>query len=348
MTGCGMNFLKVSPSQLNLKAVLLNGQTFRWRNIGECYYGVVNGILYYLRRLDDDFIEWRCLGRSYKSADVDASQRLREYFQLNVPLESLWDSWCERDPFMAKLKDIKQLQGIRILKQDFFETLIAFICSANNNIPRITKMVNSLAKKYGDAIILDDPLRDCDVIDQFPELEFAFPTVNQMAGVEKLTEELRNMSFGYRAENVSEAVEVLRNQTVSADDLRRLPYEKILEFLLTFKGVGSKVAECVALMSLDQNDSVPVDRHVFEVTKKYFLPHLKECKLSTSLSNTIMRFHKEKFGAYAGWAQAALFTHELEQYVDGICMKYESESRKRGHEINRTAKRRKKRKIRAE
>ncbi|KJH44235.1 8-oxoguanine DNA-glycosylase [Dictyocaulus viviparus] len=311
-----MNTLKLTSSELNLKAVLMNGQTFRWRNIGECYYGVVEGLLLYMKQLDDETIEWSCLGRSDSSSDIDVSKKLHEYFQLDISVENLWDEWCAREPFMAKLRSIKELQGIRILKQDFFETLIAFICSSNNNIPRISKMVNQLAIMYGMPITLHRPTVDYEVVRHFPELGFAFPTLSQMVNENNLCENLRKQSFGYRARSVSETVHQLSSMpTIELSNLRSLPYEHIRKFLLGFTGVGLKVAECVALMSLGQHQSVPVDRHIFEITKKYFMPSLKNSSLTDSLNRRIMDFYKKKFGAYAGWAQAALFNQQLENFI---------------------------------
>ncbi|KIH66527.1 hypothetical protein ANCDUO_03145 [Ancylostoma duodenale] len=98
-------------------------------------------------------------------------------------------------------------------------------------------------------------------------------------------------------------------------DVQTLPCDEIRKFLRGFSGVGAKIAECVALMSLGQNQCVPVDRHVFEITKKYFLPPLKDSSLTDALNRHIMEFYEEKFGAYAGWAQAVLFNQHLEKFV---------------------------------
>ncbi|KAE9412777.1 hypothetical protein Angca_005480, partial [Angiostrongylus cantonensis] len=135
----------------------------------------------------------------------------------------------------------------------------------------------------------------------------------------------------------SEAVRVLsQHRTFCGDYLRRLPYEEIQKFFLCFRGVGPKVAECIALMSLNQNQGVPVDRHVFRITEKYFLPCLKGVKLTNTVSRRIMSYHQAKFGAYAGWAQAVLFNHEMEQHLNGRSAKKDSKSRKRSRDTRNT------------
>ncbi|RCN30146.1 8-oxoguanine DNA-glycosylase [Ancylostoma caninum] len=312
-----MNVLKIPSSELNLKAVLLNGQSFRWRSIEDAFYGVVEGLLLHIRRLDNEQVEWRCLGRAPRSENIDVATKLHKYFQLEVSLTELWRDWCDRDPFMTQLKDVKELHGIRILKQEPLETLLAFICSANNNIPRISSMVNKLAKLYGDPIVLDSPTQSAHVLERFPELGYAFPTLSQLVAVQdELTAVLREQQFGYRANYVSGTVRQLSD--MSPDilfDVQTLPCDEIRKFLRGFSGVGPKVAECVALMSLGQNQCVPIDRHVFEITKKYFLPALKDSSLTDALNRHIMEFYEEKFGAYAGWAQAVLFNQQLEKFV---------------------------------
>ncbi|KIH66530.1 8-oxoguanine DNA-glycosylase [Ancylostoma duodenale] len=312
-----MNVLKIPLSELNLKAVLLNGQSFRWRSIEDAFYGVVEGLLLYIRRLDNEQLEWRCLGRAPRSENIDVATKIHKYFQLEVSLAELWKDWCNRDPFMTQLKDVKELHGIRILKQEPLETLLAFICSANNNIPRISSMVNKLAKLYGDPIVLDSPTQSCHVLEHFPELGYAFPTLSQLAAVQdELTAVLREQQFGYRANYVSGTVRQLNDMTSDIlFDVQTLPCDEIRKFLRGFSGVGPKVAECVALMSLGQNQCVPVDRHVFKITKKYFLPALKDSSLTDALNRHIMEFYEEKFGAYAGWVQAVLFNQQLEKFV---------------------------------
>ncbi|EYB87127.1 hypothetical protein Y032_0268g801 [Ancylostoma ceylanicum] len=310
-----MNVLKIPSSELNLKAVLLNGQSFRWRNIEDAFYGVVEGLLLYIRRLDNEQVEWCCLGRATRSENIDVATKLHKYFQLDVSLTELWKDWCDRDPFMTQLKDIKELHGIRILKQEPLETLLAFICSANNNIPRISGMVNKLAKLYGDPIVVESPTQTSHVLERFPELSYAFPTLSQLAAVQdELTAVLREQQFGYRANYVSGTVRQLSDMSPNILlDVQTLPCDEIRKFLHGFSGVGPKVAECVALMSFGQNQCVPVDRHVFEITKKYFLPALKDSSLTDALNRRILEFYEEKFGAYAGWAQAVLFNQQLEK-----------------------------------
>ena len=115
--------------------------------------------------------------------------------------------------------------------------------------------------------------------------------------------------------------------------LRQLPYEEVREKLLQLMGVGRKVADCVALFSLDKTDAVPVDTHVWDITQSLYAQHLqkttksltpKMCVWASSLSqkrNTLRRYDdircvwRQTFGSHSGWAQAILFAGELTRCV---------------------------------
>ena len=122
---------------------------------------------------------WQC-------SDHEAA--LKDYFQLHVDLSDLYKTWAEADSNFEKIS--KQFEGIRILRQEPVECLFAFICSSNNNIARITSMVEKLAVYYGEMIA---------EVDGKPY--YAFPAVSALAaaGVE---EKLRSLGFGYRAKYI--------------------------------------------------------------------------------------------------------------------------------------------------
>lgn len=120
---------------------------------------------------------------------------------------------------------------------------MSFICSSNNNIPRITQMVETLCRRYGKQIATVDDHTYFD----FPKLEnLLHPT---------LTEELRSAGFGYRAKFIAVTCQQLAAlPSTYLDSLRLLSYEEAHSALLEFMGVGAKVADCVCLMSLDKHE----------------------------------------------------------------------------------------------
>lgn len=154
---------------------------------------------------------------------------LADYFQLNINLCELYRKWCSVDPHFDKLS--KKFCGIRILRQDPVETLFAFICSSNNNISRISSMVDNLCIQYGEKIAEVDRTQ-----------YYSFPSITSLAsnGVE---EKLRKLGFGYRARYISAAA---RYMMTHHDEqwlygLRCIPYAEAKNELIKLMGVGAKV-----------------------------------------------------------------------------------------------------------
>ena len=164
---------------------------------------------------------------------------LKSYFQLDqgISLEQHYKRWSELDSnFKQKAP---YFQGIRILRQDPWENLISFICSSNNNIARISKMVQNLCIHYGPLVITMDEIQYYD-----------FPGVDQLAkpGVE---DQLRQLGFGYRAKYIAQtAVKIQQKEKDWLMGLRRKSYQEAKTELQTLSGVGPKVAECIVSFSL--------------------------------------------------------------------------------------------------
>ena len=165
---------------------------------------------------------------SLSDADIsghEAAQSLLEgYFQLNgAPLRSLYDEWGQGCSRMQAI--CAALPGMRVVRQDPFECLISFICSSNNNIPRIKQMLQKLRVHYGTRIRLKEKIPpagekmennedgdgDQGEVDAKVEIEFyAFPDLKQLGvATEK---ELRNLGFGYRAKFIVRTVAQLKEK----------------------------------------------------------------------------------------------------------------------------------------
>lgn len=140
-----------------------------------------------------------------------------------------------------------------------------------------------------------------------------FPTIERLAQVSE--QELRDAGFGYRAKYiVGTAKELIAKPGGGAKWLallrdRELP--EVIEGLCTLPGVGPKVAACIALFSLDKNQAIPVDTHVWKVATQYLLPELAGKSLTPKLSIVVADAFVAKFGEYAGWAQTVLFIGQL-------------------------------------
>ena len=135
---------------------------------------------------------------------------------------------------------------MRLLRQDPWECLVAFICSANNNIPaHQSANVESMCESFGRPLALDGRVRN------------TFPSAEALS--EAGEQPLRELRLGFRAKYVAAAAETVAAGRIDLFALREASYEETLAELTTLPGVGDKVANCVMLFSLDKLEAFPVD-----------------------------------------------------------------------------------------
>ncbi len=137
-------------------------------------------------------------------------------------------------------------KGIRILRQDPFETLISFIISQRKSIPAIKTAVELICTSFGDQI----KTADGSVVN-------AFPLVDELCQVSAF--DLSKFSLGYRSAYVHDALQRVKGLMIALDDLYGVSDDDLLDTLKTIRGVGDKVAACVALYAYHRFACVPVD-----------------------------------------------------------------------------------------
>lgn len=199
----------------------------------------------------------------------------RDYLDLDRDYAAIKSQLSANDPVMAEA--IIHGQGIRILKQDLWETIVSFIISQNNNIPRIKGCIENLAKTFGQ-----------------PVGEYEGRTYYSIPGPEvlaSLTEtDLGPVKLGYRSKYLIET-----GKTICGHGL---PEKE--EQLASLCGVGPKVASCIKLFGMGQQDSFPVDVWVRRVMHQlYNIPESDIKAMST--------YARKHFGALGGFAQQYLF-----------------------------------------
>lgn len=205
--------LCVTRSNVRLDLTLASGQSFRWRETapGE-WTNVLSGYVWTLKQNESDILYrvYESVTRQNKrilkeiltipdnkanchptdeESDIHESI-LRDYFQLDVDTNSLFEQWRRSDPHFVKVSE--NMRGVRVLRQDPVETLFAFICSSNNNIPRISGMVEKLCHEYGEFLGEIGDVAYC-----------AFPNMKDLKG-SRVEEHLRSVGFGYRAKFISQ------------------------------------------------------------------------------------------------------------------------------------------------
>lgn len=232
----------------DLKKIAESGQCFR-----PCE--VETGIYRFIYRDNILFIE-NTRNHEYEiSCDEDTWNNIwRPYFDLNRNYKKIRDGIPQNDKFL--LEASKLGVGIRILNQDPFEMLLSFIISQRKSIPAIKSSVEKICSFYGQ-----------EVQTEFGKVNL-FPTINDFVriGFEKLSD----CSLGYRLPYITEAVENIYSGLFNLEDVKELNDEDLLEYLMKFKGVGIKVASCVALFAYNRGRIAPVDVWINRVIDDYY------------------------------------------------------------------------------
>ncbi|EPS62343.1 hypothetical protein M569_12448 [Genlisea aurea] len=296
--------LDIDKSELNLPLTFPTGQTFRWKRTGHLQYtGPVGPHLVSLRQLEDGTVGYHL---HFSEDEDEARIDLLDFLNVHISLKELWGEFGRADPRFAELAE--NLEGARVLRQEPLGCLIQFICSSNNNIGRITGMVDFISSKG----------RVLGTVGGYDFFEF--PDLETLARVSE--GELRGAGFGYRAKYIVGAVEALALKPGGGVEwltsLRKSELGGAIDGLRSIAGVGPKVAACVALFSLDKHDSVPVDTHVWRIARRHLLlPELTSAaaaaaaRLTPRMHSYVGEAFVRKYGKYAGWAQTLLFISQL-------------------------------------
>ncbi|EAW11943.1 8-oxoguanine glycosylase OGG1 [Aspergillus clavatus NRRL 1] len=355
----------ISLSELCINTTLRCGQSFRWQRVPDTdeWRCVLHGRLLSLRQ-DPEYLYYRThrspslLSKSPSTSSpshVDSSsipgstnqhtvqerssgtdqddeslKILKHYLNLSSNLTDLYTQWSSQDPNFKK--KAPQFTGIRILRQDAWEALVSFICSSNNNISRISQMVEKLCVNYGPLVATVGERAYHD-----------FPTPEALTG-DDVESRLRSLGFGYRAKYIYQTalivakergqgwLDSLRNPECPAFGIEPVPggemqpegrqgYRYAHEQLLELQGVGPKVADCVCLMGLGWGEAVPVDTHVWQIAQRdYKFGRGAHKSLTKATYDAVGNHFRKLWGQEAGWAHSVLFTADLRSFSDRLAV----------------------------
>ena len=212
-----------------------------------------------------------------------------DYFDLDRDYQEIKKELSKIDNNMKK--SIEYGNGIRILNQDLWETIISFIISANNNIPRIKGIIERLSKNYGKEIVYKDVSY------------YTFPSPEELGKAS--VEDLRKLGLGFRDKRVYETTRLVLDRKIDLEKIKSMQNtEEIREILLQLPGVGEKVADCIMLFSLKRFDVFPIDVWVRRVMNELYIKNDDETKVN---KKEIQALAKEKYKELAGIAQQYLF-----------------------------------------
>ena len=247
------------------------GQCFRWnKEENGSYSGVFkNNVLNVKKENNKIIFKGICEG--------DIEEVCRDYFDLDRDYDEIKLKLSRIDNYLKE--SIKYGSGIRILNQDLWETIISFIISANNNIPRIKGIIDRISKKYGNKI-------------EYSGREYyTFPDMESLGKAS--VEDLRALGLGFRDKRIYETTKMFLEKKITLEELEsENDTEALKEKLLTLSGVGEKVADCIMLFSLKKFNVFPIDVWVRRVMNDLYIKEEDENKVSKKL---IQNLAKEKY-----------------------------------------------------
>ena len=275
--------MDIKNTNFDLKQTADSGQCFRMNQTGDNQYGLIAyGKYLNLIRMDEDTVRLGCGEEEYH-------QIWEGYFDLVYDYGSIIQSLLSgEDRFLSQAAAYGQ--GIRILRQEPFETMISFIISQNKNIPSIKNCIERLCERFGDYI-------DCK--ERPGGGYYTFPKAEILAGAE--AGELRKLKLGYRDEYIIKASQAVADGSIDLDELSRCSYEKAFMKLKGIRGIGDKVANCIALYGLHHIEAFPVDVWINKAIKEFYNGS----------------FDSGKYQGYAGIVQQYMFYYIRHLYAKG-------------------------------
>jgi len=259
---------------LDLDATLTSGQSFSWKRTADGRWrGWIEGRPCLIWSQGDAL---RAVGPELTHAAVS------RYFGLDQPIREILASFPD-DPWLARARAFAS--GLRILRQEPWETLCNFICSSLKQIVQIEQINYELRRAFGPAI---------------GEGLHGFPDAARLALAPEA--KLRECRLGFRARHLFVAARQIASSEVSLDRIATLPTEEAREELRKIRGVGEKVANCILLFAYGRAEAFPIDVWVERVLRQLYF------KGSQRVGTERLReFAEDHFGPFRGYAQQFLF-----------------------------------------
>lgn len=240
------NNIEVILPDFDLDDTLDCGQAFRWeklQNEHQYYYkGMFLNSPLTISQDGEKFI-------FYNTTADDFEKIWIKYFDLETDYKKIKEQLSVDETLC---KACKYAGGIRLLNQDFWECLISFIISQNNNIPRIKGIISRLCQHYG-----------------------RFPEACDLA--KETPEGLAFLRAGFRAKYIIDAAQKTASGEIQPDEIKQMTIDQARKKLMTIKGVGPKVAECVLLFGTHRTEAFPIDVWIKRVMENYYPDGLPEC-----------------------------------------------------------------------
>ncbi len=257
----------------DLEQIAQSGQCFRFLRQSEGRYTLIAG-----RRCID--IEQHGKQIRFNCGEDEFEHFWKNYFDLDADYGSYKLAVDAKDTYLQNAIGIAG--GLRILRQELWETIVSFIISQRNNIPRIMKCVENLCFLLGEVCYNKEGKE-----------YYAFPSVERLAAC--TPEELSSVRLGYRVGYLVKTARQIASGEVDLEAMRKMPYHEAKAELMKLTGVGVKVAECVCLFALHHIDAFPIDTHIRQMLDLHYPDG----------------FPMERYQGFAGVIQQYAFFYEI-------------------------------------
>lgn len=271
-----------NAQNFNVERSCLCGQAFRWQKQRD---GSIFGVAF---NKGVRIIEYDGIIEMQNCEESDMAL-LNRYFDLERDYEQIEREILSDDKLSIC---VPYGSGIRIFNQEPFETLISFIISANNNIKRISGIVEKICAYCGEKKELPNK----------SGYYYCFPTPSALSSLTE--DELYKMGAGYRAPYILNSAKRIADG-YNLYELKNMPIEKARKELLSFLGVGPKVADCILLFSLGFTNAFPIDVWMKRALKELFFDGREPSKKELESLNV-------RLGKYSGIVQQYIFNYARE------------------------------------
>lgn len=263
-------------NNLDLDNTICCGQIFRYEKLEDDSYIVI---------LKDRVVKLKYIDNKLyvDSNNMDNIERvIREYLDLDRDYISIIENIKECDDVLGKYLD-KSI-GLKMIKQDPIECIISYIISQNNSVRNIKSSLDLISYKFGDKVMFLD------------KEYYLFPSIDKLSKIS--LDEFRECKVGFRDRYLVDIISDIVENRLNVNYIFEMNSEDSLRYLMSFRGIGMKVASCILLFAYGKYDVYPIDTWV----KKYM-----DTNYGVKDEKKIKEFCKEKYGEYSGLAIQYMF-----------------------------------------
>jgi N-glycosylase/DNA lyase len=259
----------------DLRLTILSGQFFSYIEMTGGYEIVTRKRVIFIKQTSAEKITY------FVNEDVpEDKEMILEFLGLNLPWTKII-SELKKDPVLNRI--LPDYQNIRILYQDPWECALSFMLSQASSIKKIRKTLSNLSHFF----------------EYNHKRHYQIPSPEEIS---RLTEsQIRFTGAGFRAPYLLAMAKQVERNPLFLKNLQGKPHNEIIDILLRIKGIGRKIANCIALFSLKDLSAFPVDVWVKRAVRKLYF-----CDTEKSVEY-IENWGRDHFGKYAGVAQQILF-----------------------------------------